>query len=189
MQVTAIILAGGNSSRMGRDKGLIKLNGVPMIAHVIKALKNITDDILIISNNDDYRQFNFPIYSDIIANKGPIGGIYTGLIKSNTEVNIVISCDSPFMTASFINKLLAHSGDQEVTISSYNDRVHPTIGIYNQSITPTLKQQIDNNEFKLMNTIEKVRHQIIPFSSTDEAIDPIIFSNINTQQELLKYQK
>ncbi len=189
MQVAAIILAGGNSSRMGEDKGLLELNGSPMIGHVINTLKDIADDILIVSNNEAYQQFGLPVYSDIIPNKGPIGGIYTGLVKSNTEVNIVISCDSPFMTTSFINKLLAHSCAQEVTISSYNGRVHPTIGIYNQSITPTLKQQIDNNEFKLMSTIEKVRHQIIPFSSTDEAIDPIIFSNINTQQELLKYQK
>ena len=189
MQVAAIILAGGNSSRMGEDKGLLELNGTPMIGHVINTLKGITDDILIVSNNEAYQQFGLPVYSDIIPNKGPIGGIYTGLLKSNSEVNIVISCDSPFVTTSFLNKLIAESDGQEVTISSYNDRVHPTIGIYKRCIKSTIKQQIDSNEFKLMKTIEKLQHQIIPFSSAHKDIDPIIFSNINTQQDLLKYQK
>ena len=78
------------------------------------------------------------------------------------------------MTASFLNKLIAQSDGQEVTISSYNDRVHPTIGIYKRYITSTIKQQIDSNEFKLMKMIEKVQHQIIPFSSAHKDIDPII---------------
>ena len=188
MQIAAIILAGGLSSRMGEDKGLIDLNGIPMIGHVINTLKEITDNIMIISNNDAYKQFGYPVYSDIISNKGPIGGIYTGLIKSSSETNIVISCDSPFVTASFLNILLTKSNGHEVTISSYNDRIHPTIGIYKPSIVSTIKQQIDSNEFKLMRIIKKVQHQIIPFSSSDKAIDPIIFSNINTKQDLLKSQ-
>jgi len=189
MQITAIILAGGHSSRMGEDKGLLDLNGTPMIGHVINTLKEITSDIIIVSNNENYDQFDLPVFKDIIPNKGPIGGIYTGLLKSNSEINIVVSCDSPFVTTSFLKALLAQSMGHDVTISSYNERIHPTIGIFKRCIATTIKQQIDSDEFKLMRTIKKVQHQIIPFSSNNSAIDPIIFSNINTQQDLLKYQK
>lgn len=189
MTVTAIILAGGNSSRMGEDKGLLNLNGTTMISHVINTLKEITDDIHIISNNNEYEKFGLSVHCDIIPNMGPIGGLYTGLLCSNSEVNIVVSCDSPFVSSSFLNNLLLLSDNFDVTVPAYNDTVHPMIGIYNQRIIKTLKQQIDSNDLKLMLTIEKVKHQIIKFSSLDSDIDPIIFSNINTKQDLLKYQK
>ena len=189
MQLTAIILAGGNSSRMGEDKGLLDLNGIKMVEHVIKTLKEITDDIIIISNNLEYKLFALPVFSDTISGKGPIGGLYTGLSKSNSEKNIVISCDSPFVSSNFLKKLLSISKDFDVTVPSYNNRIHPIIGIYNQSILETLEEQINSDELKLMMAIEKLKYQIIEFSSNDKDIDPKIFSNINTKEDLLKHQK
>ena len=64
MQATGIILAGGKSSRMGEDKGLVLLNGKPMIQYVIEALKEVVSDIIIISNNASYNKFRVPVYSD-----------------------------------------------------------------------------------------------------------------------------
>ena len=189
MQLSAIILAGGKSSRMGEDKGLLNLNGSAMITHVINTLKEITDDVFIVSNNNEYGKFGLPVYRDLITNKGPIAGIYTGLLNSASEVNIIVSCDSPFVSIDFLKNLMLRSITFDVTIPSYNDRIHPTIGIYNRSIIEILKQQIDSNELKLMLAIEKVKHQIIKFSSIDKDIDPKIFSNINTKQDLSKHQK
>lgn len=186
MKITGIILAGGRSSRMGEDKGLVLLNKLPMISYVINALKEITDEIIIIANNKAYDQFGLPVYSDIILDKGPIGGIYTGLNYSKTELNIILSCDSPFMTSSFLKKLIEQSADYQITIPSYEERIHPTIGIYKRDVVTILEQQIAANELKLLRTIEKVPNQIISFSSSDSVIDPKIFSNINTKQDLTK---
>ncbi len=85
MQATGIILAGGKSSRMGEDKGLVLLNGKPMIQYVIEALKGVVSDIIIISNNASYNKFGIPVYPDIIKDKGPVGGIFTGLHHSKTQ--------------------------------------------------------------------------------------------------------
>ena len=106
MQATGIILAGGKSSRMGEDKGLVLLNGKPMIQYVIEALKEVVSDIIIISNNASYNKFRVPVYSDIIKDKGPVGGIYTGLYHSTTELNFCISCDVPMISSDFIFWLL-----------------------------------------------------------------------------------
>ena len=96
MKYTAIILAGGKSSRMGSDKGLVLLNGKPMISYIIEILKKMQIPIIIISNNENYKQFGLPVFADIIKEKGPLGGIYTGLKNSKTESNIIVSCDVPF---------------------------------------------------------------------------------------------
>ena len=106
MQATGIILAGGKSSRMGEDKGLVLLNGKPMIQYVIEALKEVVSDIIIISNNASYNKFRIPVYADLIKDKGPVGGIYTGLYHSTTELNFCISCDVPMISSDFILWLL-----------------------------------------------------------------------------------
>lgn len=75
MQVGAIILAGGKSSRMGVDKGLMLLNEKPMVQHVIDAVKLVADEIIIVANNKEYKQFGYTVISDEIENAGPLAGI------------------------------------------------------------------------------------------------------------------
>ena len=92
MEITGIILAGGKSSRMGTDKGLLLLNGKPMVKYVIDVLSKVTSKIIIIANNDEYKQFGYKVYSDLIKDKGPVGGIYTAMNYTNSNTNICISC-------------------------------------------------------------------------------------------------
>ena len=106
MRITGVILAGGKSSRMGTDKGLLELNGKPLIQYAIDTLKSIGLEIIIISNNSDYEQFGFPVYPDIIPDKGPIGGVYTALSYSSTEKNLIVSCDTPFLSKKLLNYLI-----------------------------------------------------------------------------------
>ena len=145
MNTTGIILAGGKSSRMGEDKGLALLNGKPMIQHIIEALENSVSDIIIISNNTAYSEFGYPVYSDIIKDKGPVGGIYTGLSHSNTDKNICLSCDVPLISSEFITWLLERSGDSNVTLPKHKNKVHQMIGVYQKSVLPKFKESTENN--------------------------------------------
>ena len=81
--ITGVILAGGKSSRMGFDKGLAILNGKPMIQYVIDVFEKLGLDIIIISNSPGYETFGYPIYNDLIPEKGPVGGIYTCLLYTS----------------------------------------------------------------------------------------------------------
>ena len=82
MQVTGIILAGGKSSRMGEDKGLLLLNNIPMIQYIINVFDTLKIPVMIIANNDNYKQFHLPVYTDIVKDKGPAGGILSALTFS-----------------------------------------------------------------------------------------------------------
>ena len=108
MEVTGIILAGGKSSRMGTDKGLLKLNGKSMVEYVIDALTEMCSRVLIVSNNIEYRRYGIDVVKDIYEDKGPLGGLYSGLMNSNSQVNICVSCDIPNVNADVFKFLLLH---------------------------------------------------------------------------------
>jgi len=184
MHATGIILAGGKSSRMGEDKGLVLLNGKPMIQYVVEALKEVVSDISIISNNESYHKFGIPVYSDIIKDKGPVGGIYTGLYYSTTELNFCISCDVPMISSDFIFWLLNRSGNAFVTLPMYKDKVHQIIGVYSKQVLSNFQESVEKGHLKLSQVNNDMACEIIDIEKEYANFDELIFSNINTKNEL-----
>ena len=185
MHATGIILAGGKSSRMGEDKGLVLLNGKPMIQYVIEALKEVVSEISIISNNESYHKFGTPVYSDIIKEKGPVGGIYTGLYHSTTELNFCISCDVPMISSDFIFWLLNRSGNAFVTLPMYKDKVHQIIGVYSKQVLSNFQESVEKGHLKLSQVNNDMACEIIDIEKEYANFDELIFSNINTKNELI----
>lgn len=188
MKITGIILAGGKSSRMETDKGLLLLEGIPMIQHVINALKPVVFDIIIVSNNKEYQQFNYPVFEDLIKEKGPIGGIYTGLSNTNTETNIIVTCDTPFVSSKLFDFLIKKSINQQITIPKFNDKIHYLIGVYAKKCLPFLKKAIENNELRVGFMLQNINSKVIDLSLKDE-FDEKTFANINTKEELEQFKK
>jgi molybdopterin-guanine dinucleotide biosynthesis protein A len=184
MLTTGIILAGGKSSRMGSDKGLIPLNGKPMIEHVIDNLKKLNIPIIIISNNSEYSQFGLPVYEDEFKDKGPVAGIYTGLLHSKTDTNIVLSCDVPFASTELLKHLLENSQDSAVTLPKLNGKIHPLIGIYKTNTLPTFKEHLKNDQRKLIKVCNRLNSRILDLSSNSEFNDETLFKNMNTEEDL-----
>ena len=185
MHATGIILAGGKSSRMGEDKGLVLLNGKPMIQYVIEALKEVVSEISIISNNESYHKFGVQVYSDIIKEKGPVGGIYTGLYHSTTELNFCISCDVPMISSDFIFWLLNRSGNAFVTLPMYKDKVHQMIGVYSKQALSNFQGSVEKEHLKLSQVNNDMGCEIIDIEKEYANFDELIFSNINTKNELI----
>ena len=185
MHATGIILAGGKSSRMGEDKGLVLLNGKPMIQYVIEALKEVVSNIIIISNNASYNKFGIPVYSDIIKDKGPVGGIYTGLYHSKTELNFCISCDVPMISYDFIFWLLNRSGNASITLQMCKKKVHQMIGVYSKQVLSNFKESTEKEYLKLSQVNKDMACEIIDIEKEYANFDKLIFSNINTKNELI----
>jgi len=186
MNVTGIILAGGKSSRMGTDKGLVDLNGNPMITYSINVLKNVVSKVIIIANQPGYKQFNLDVYPDLIPNKGPVGGIYTALSCSKTEQNIIVSCDTPFITKKLLNNLLLESKHYEVTIVKFKNKIHPLIGVYNQSVKSIFEENIHKNKLKLGLVNQQNKLKVVSYNDCD--FDEKTFFNINTQTDLKQHK-
>lgn len=182
MNVTGFILAGGKSSRMGTDKGLLLLNGKPMVEYVIDTLSKIVSNVIIISNNEEYKQFDLEVLPDLIEDKGPVGGVFTALSYSSTETNICVSCDTPFVTEKLLNLLIKNSANFDVTVSSYKNKIHPLIGVYKKKAKSTFKRSLDNEQLKLGLVNKELDYNVVNVDENE--IVELNFYNINTQADL-----
>lgn len=162
-ELTAFVLAGGKSQRMGRDKGLLDLNGKPFISHICDALKPIVGkDIVIVSSNPDYDFLGHARIEDMIANKGPVGGLYTALKQSKTKFNLILSVDVPLVSTELLEWLVdSHEDSYMMTQVQAKDKASPLIAVYDRSMRIVLGEHLAGNQLKLSDVIDDVNHQTL----------------------------
>lgn len=179
--ITGIILAGGKSSRMGTDKGFLKLNDKLFIEHSIDALKALVSEIIIISNSNDYDVFGYKRINDKVENSGPLAGIYTGLIHSETEYNLVLSCDIPLIKTELL-KLLIEADEEKYDIIQFesNGKMTPLIALYKKNCKNTFYNLLNSGERRLQYAINQCEFKRIHLKKEHD----YLITNVNTNQEL-----
>ena len=187
-QRNGYILAGGKSSRMGTDKGLLMLKNKMLVEYVIDNLTPCVDQVYIVSSNKLYEQFSLPLVSDVITGKGPAVGILSALEHSAVNQNFVISCDTPFVSPTMILSILYLAKDYEICIPEFMGCWEPMVGMYSKSISEKWKQRLDGGEFKLQKLIEKFDYKLLNVERDLKAND-FSFLNINSPDDLLKAEK
>lgn len=106
--VTGVILAGGKSRRMGQNKALLPLGEASLIEHVIRRMRCVTDELLLITNAPtEYTHLGLPMYTDMIPDAGALGGIYTGLTHASHDTVLCVACDSPFLVPNLLTYLVS----------------------------------------------------------------------------------
>lgn len=184
MKITGIVLAGGRSSRMGEDKSLMKLNGKSLVEYSIDALKPLCDKVIISSNNPDYNFTGCEVWPDELFDQAPIIGIYSCLKRSETDINIFLSCDMPLMSTLMVRYLLTKAADFGITVPIHdNGRIEPLCGIYKKSTIGILKKFIDKGNYRLNDCIREASHQLVLVDSEIACCSPNIFLNINTPDD------
>ncbi len=179
-EIGIILLAGGKSSRMGEDKGLMSFKGKAMISHALNLVQEINDNIIIITNNNEYKKFGYPVYEDIYKEKGPMGGIYTGLTHSRQKTNIVLSCDSPFIEKELLLFLVENSHGFDITVPVKEERSHQLIGVYSKTCLHVFKSQIESGNYKLRDSFEYIKVNLLDCNKFEDSI----FKNINSKNDI-----
>ncbi|MBI5124184.1 MAG: molybdenum cofactor guanylyltransferase [Candidatus Omnitrophica bacterium] len=193
-EMTGIVLAGGKATRMGGscDKAFLKIGGETIIERQLKALRNFFKEIIIVTNSpDSYKGLkNVIIVSDIIRSRGPIGGIYSGLLASSSFYNFVIACDMPFLNESVIRDIIKNKNGYDVIVPNIDGRLHPLFGIYSKDCISVIEHLIEQDELSVKNLFPIVRSR---FLSRDEIRrfdeDLISLENINTKDDLSKAER
>ena len=180
MEISAIILAGGKSSRMGQDKGLMNYKGMPLIKYAIEILEPLTNDLIIVSNKPEYQNFEFRTTEDVYYEKGPLAGIYSGLMQIQNDWSFVLSCDTPNLTTDILQSLQSDIYTSEVIVAKHKTQIHPLIGLYNKSCLSKLKTEIELEQLGLIKAIQKCNYKTVDFTSFEEEI----FKNINSPSDL-----
>lgn len=175
------ILCGGKSSRMGSEKGLVVFNNKTFIEHILDAVRPLSDSIHLVTNNDAYASYGYPLVSDVIPDKGPVGGIFSALRHSSSSWNLILSCDVPMMTTQVIEKyLLQDTPKKAITFLSDGHKSSPLIGLYSHRLRGHFEQALRKKWLKLVDLIELLPHKAIIV----EQEEVHTLQNINSQKEL-----
>ncbi len=180
-KITGVILAGGKNSRMGSEKGLLEVEGQRIIERIIDELKQVVDEIIIISNNTTYNYLNYKVCADIIKDCGPMSGIHSALTHSSTKKNLLISCDMPFITKDILKKIIANSKDCDVAIPKHDGLLEPLCAVYSKKCIKSFEECIKKEKFKLTDSFKYFVVKKINF--TKKELSENEFLNINTPQE------
>lgn len=190
--MTAIILAGGKSSRMGADKAFLKIGNQPLIKSQIGLLRKIFKKIIIVTNSlPKYRGYKgIKIIPDIIPHRGPLGGIYSGLVASSSTYNFVVACDMPFINASLIRYMIKNRDNYDVLIPRVDKKYHPLFGVYSKNCIPIMEKTISKDKLNVSSIFPKVKTGFISRQEI-ERFDKLLLSlvNINTKEDLAKIKE
>jgi molybdopterin-guanine dinucleotide biosynthesis protein A len=182
--VTGIVLAGGKSRRMGVDKGLMVFRGKPLVQYSIDLLSLFCDRILISSNNPAYNSFGFEVVADQIAGAGPMGGIAACLEESDTELNLVISCDMPLTDPVIFRTMLELSGDFTFVVPLDDmGRAEPLCAVYKKGSLLIMQKLLAEQNYRMT---ELYRIAPVRLVTTDEYPIPYHekwFMNLNTLKD------
>ena len=183
MQITGIILAGGLNTRMGTDKALIKMGGKTLLEKAIEICKPVCKSIIISSNNKNHEFCGYQITPDEIKNCGPLGGIYSCLIKSDTDWNFVISVDAAFVTVGFIEFLISEVNNNDAVIPEHSNGNEPLIALYHKNCIPAILKQIETKDYKMQNLFKSLNTKYTEVQKWVE-MHPVIFNNLNRPEDL-----
>ena len=187
-EITGIILAGGRNQRMGQNKALINWRGKRLIDWVYDALKPLCSSIIISSNEIIPMPKEALIVPDRHKNIGPAAGIESGLFHSQTQLNIIVSCDTPLLSTSFFSYLLSRHNDFEISIPIHNGINEPMIGIYKRSVLPAFQEAISRGLHKPPAIIRSCRFQEIQVDENMNFYNPDLFLNLNSPEDLKNYE-
>jgi molybdenum cofactor guanylyltransferase len=179
--ITAVILAGGMARRMGgEDKGLIELNGRPLLDYIIAGLESRVGTILVNANRnlERYREFGYPVVEDIVTGfSGPLAGMATGMQAAGTPLLLTVPCDSPFVPADLGERLLRvmRETGAGVCVAHDGERLQPVHALLNCRLLPDLLAYLDGGGRKIDTWYARHRMARADFSDM-----PDMFLNLNT---------
>ena len=167
--ISALILAGGKSRRMGRDKGLLKYQGKSLCGHIIEAVAPCCSELFIVTKHPEYARFGIPLLTDNYSNKGPLAGIEAGLMASSKLYQLVLSCDMPLLSSTILKKLCVQASDTK-TICHFNDqdRIQPLPGLYPTNLVSILQKSIHENQLSLSGFLKNQACQAIDLTAQEK---------------------
>ncbi len=186
--MAVIILAGGQSRRLGRDKAWQTVGGVALITRVLDAADGLPGEVFVVANEPDKYEAlagRAEIRRDETPNLGPLGGLYTGLLATSDRDNLLLPCDAPFLKPELLHFLLDQLAGHDAVVPEYKDRAHPAIAAYATSCLPAIEKQITLGHLKVNSFFPDADVLYLVDAAISE-LDPdgLSFFNVNTAADL-----
>jgi len=190
LDVSSIVLAGGKGLRLGRDKALAELDGENLLQRVISRLGFLNSEIIVVVAGAEQsvqvvNDSNLKIVTDAYPGKGPLVGIYSGLLNSNSMYNLVVACDMPFLNKRLIRYMVDVSDGFDITIPRLGSMLEPLHAVYSKNCLKAIEKLLTVDKLKIDSLLGTVEVRYVEAGEID-SFDPehLSFFNVNTKADL-----
>lgn len=190
--VSAILLAGGKSSRLGTDKAKVKLDGESvMIQAIAEKLSGLSEDIVVSTNGRRYEDITIPVRwaIDVRPGAGSLMGLYSGLLAAKHDYAIAVACDMPFINIELLKYMISLPRDYDALLPKIGEQTEQLHSIYSKNCLPKMEKYLNSGHLKITSFMDEIDVKYV-----DEDIinkyDPrhLSFFNVNTAQQLNEAQ-
>ena len=190
MGLTGIVLAGGLSRRLGRDKAVELFGGEPLISRVIGRLGALTSETVVVVNSEA-RGEELPLPNDaktavdIYADSGSLGGIFTGLTAATNDWGLVVACDMPFLNTGLMKHMIALRSGYDAVVPVPDGYPEPTHALYSKACLPHIERRLKAGQLKIAGFFDDVRVRYVGADEIDRFdSERLSFFNVNTPEDL-----
>jgi molybdopterin-guanine dinucleotide biosynthesis protein A len=190
-EVSAVVLAGGKSQRLGMDKALLRFEGEWLLQRILGQLATLSEDLLVVANEGEkLASLQVPIVPDARPGMGPLGGIYSGLQSMRCERGLFVACDMPRLNLQLLQYMIQLSPEFDVVIPRVGDETEPLHAIYSKACLDPIVELLDCGQRRVIHFFDRVRVRYVDPEEI-EAFDPKhrSFFNINRPADLQRAQE
>jgi molybdopterin-guanine dinucleotide biosynthesis protein A len=187
-RTSSVVLAGGRSLRLKRDKAFLDVRGQFLIERIVARLRELSEEIIIVARQvERYEELEAIVVSDVYPGKGSLGGIFSGLKKSSSFQSLVVACDMPFLNLSLLRYMRSIAAPYDVVMPRINGMTEALHAIYSKNCLPFMERQLQAADLRIIHFLPQVRVRYIEREEID-VFDPehLSFFNINSQADLKK---
>ncbi len=177
MDVAAVILAGGKSTRMGRDKAFMTWKGRTFLQIIVDEVIPLNIPIYLSGQKDKLNECNLPVIEDNVADQGPVMALSTCFNAINASRFLVVSCDIPQIQSKELNRLIRSHHNVDVTMFKSGNRAMPLAAIYENTCLTAFSRSVEKGERRLFSVLENLKTKTITYSGE--------LRNVNSPQDLL----
>ncbi|WP_017755255.1 molybdenum cofactor guanylyltransferase [Calidifontibacillus oryziterrae] len=162
MKASGIILAGGQSSRMGKNKALLDIDGKTNIERIKDRLQTVFPEVLLVANHiEQYEFLKIPIVQDVYPGKGPLAGIHSGLKASSHDINFFVACDMPFISAELARYFVSVSEGYDAVVPKINGKIHPLFSVFHKSVLPLIESRLIEDRLVIKNLLDDLNVRVL----------------------------
>ena len=186
--LTLAILAGGNSQRFGEDKALARLDGKPLLGHILGRLEGLAAETLVVTNRPaDYAQFNQRLVGDVLPGRGALGGLHAALYHATQPWVVCLACDMPLVSRALVEYLLTLRAGVDVVMPRLNGLWEPMHAVWSRGCVGAAQAALERGERRMVSCLPGLKVRAVIEAEIDP-IDPehLSFVNVNTPGQLVE---
>lgn len=188
MSISAIILAGGESRRLGTKKHLLQFGGKTLVQIIIERLANVSDDVMVVTSAQEVLELDVSgarVIADQIPGRGPLSGLHAGLLAATSDRALLVACDMPFLSVPLLRHLSQPWPNTDAVAPEITGNVEPLLAVYSRSCLPAVEDLLTIDRASMRDLLQRVDTYLIPEEEV-RSFDPsgLSWFNLNTQEDV-----